>query len=1030
MEASLLKGNTLKLSYFKSIIFQILCALNYLEKNGVYLTYLNPSWIMVNLKTQHIMMKMFPMQVCFPISETFNPKKMTYYPPELLLNNDLFNEFNDEYYNTCKEDKDSYKENEFDMLLKNRNDYSISHKKILSNYNKSKLAVWSFGKILIDLLVSKSIFRNSDILFNYSSSTKFNKDYLDILIKYNDSKIIQSKEMRQYKINEGIQNTENKDKNDNSNKIDFKSYEEKQLLEYYFNGYFLNKESLFENLDEKTLYKELNNFDSLLSSCLNLDINKRKSVGELLQSEFFSDIRNNFTEFNYSVAPYSVGDSILKNVYDNDKIRKEVDYYSGFSYGVFTDIFDINLFEYLCVMNMLNNNISNKESSLTMLIGSESDINEVVINNNKVNRNNKNTKYKLLLSETIIEDLVRMIANNKYNINLISERTISIDLDADSIGLNNSVLKENRKTNFSENSTLYSIVPSIQKNNLINNKTLKNLEKVLDAIIEKHVNYSKVLEYKTRYDIKKTLFKCIVNLEYLKNLVAFKIKSSDYYQDFKLSKLKILNTNRKFSYMFLLDAYHLSDLDVTINNETEITSSIHNQIINNINYINNKINTETNTTTNSSSIIEVFENIICSNTSNNSNKKQTSLKENEFNKFYLEELNQITKDALRCKDYHIIFRSFQGQHHLIELFKSILILDKDFFYIQGMESIASAFIYLFSPNMTQARNCMMKFSKKYYSNFIDAKSKSLKSLDFFHIILMRLLAFFDPELFAYLEKIEMYDEQQYFTSWIITFFSRSFDYNEVFLIWDVIFHEKINFIYLIIISMLINARMHIFQSSRELMLTEIIPNISKYVNIKKVVYYACEISRIPMQSSLILSSEFDVEIVDELKKNPFYAERWWMFVDFDSSKYVLPIIYLEDLNSKLDNVVFIDVRSPQEFSLLNISESFNFHLTDKVKEMKDLSKKNLSVIEALRKLTNSGFENKDNKDIRDKKVKKNNNEFCFLFDKIVLFVIVGSRSSQYYEIDYLLHNEGFRFMCILKGGIDQIYIDKPELLGK
>jgi Rab-GTPase-TBC domain len=55
--------------------------------------------------------------------------------------------------------------------------------------------------------------------------------------------------------------------------------------------------------------------------------------------------------------------------------------------------------------------------------------------------------------------------------------------------------------------------------------------------------------------------------------------------------------------------------------------------------------------------------------------------------------------------------------------------------------------------------------------FFDTSKKNINDLAFNHLILGRLLAFFDPELYLYLKEIAFLEEQ-FSANWILTLFSR------------------------------------------------------------------------------------------------------------------------------------------------------------------------------------------------------------------------------------------------------------------
>ncbi len=88
-----------------------------------------------------------------------------------------------------------------------------------------------------------------------------------------------------------------------------------------------------------------------------------------------------------------------------------------------------------------------------------------------------------------------------------------------------------------------------------------------------------------------------------------------------------------------------------------------------------------------------------------------------------------------------------------------------------MESICSAFAKMFYPSLDTTYQVFFKFVKKMLFQFFETSNKTINDLAFNHLILSRLLAFFDPELYLYLKEIAFLDEQ-FSANWILTLFSR------------------------------------------------------------------------------------------------------------------------------------------------------------------------------------------------------------------------------------------------------------------
>lgn len=142
----------------------------------------------------------------------------------------------------------------------------------------------------------------------------------------------------------------------------------------------------------------------------------------------------------------------------------------------------------------------------------------------------------------------------------------------------------------------------------------------------------------------------------------------------------------------------------------------------------------------------------------------------ENKEFINTEMIQIKKDIVRCEEYDIIFKTDEGKMYLKSLFENLLYNKEDFFYLQGMDSIAAAFIKLYYPNKEIYYQVFYKLIKKLTYNFLDMENKQIKDLNFHHCIISRILAFLEPELYVYLDSIEFFDDL-YASAWLITLFS-------------------------------------------------------------------------------------------------------------------------------------------------------------------------------------------------------------------------------------------------------------------
>lgn len=142
----------------------------------------------------------------------------------------------------------------------------------------------------------------------------------------------------------------------------------------------------------------------------------------------------------------------------------------------------------------------------------------------------------------------------------------------------------------------------------------------------------------------------------------------------------------------------------------------------------------------------------------------------ENKEFIINEMNQIKKDIIRCEEYDILYKTEEGKHYLKNLFEVLLYNKEDFFYIQGMDSIAAAFIKLYYPENELYFQVFYKFIKKLTFNFLDLEKKTIKNLEFHHLIISRIIAFIEPDLYLYLDSISFF-EDLYASCWLITLFS-------------------------------------------------------------------------------------------------------------------------------------------------------------------------------------------------------------------------------------------------------------------
>ena len=327
---------------------------------------------------------------------------------------------------------------------------------------------------------------------------------------------------------------------------------------------------------------------------------------------------------------------------------------------------------------------------------------------------------------------------------------------------------------------------------------------------------------------------------------------------------------------------------------------------------------------------------------------------------------------------------------LKQIFQALIYNQEDFFYVQGMESICSAFVKLFYPNIDTSYQVFFRFIKKMLFQFFDTKKKSVNNLAFNHLLIARLIAFFDPELYIYLKDISFLDEQ-FSVNWILTLFSQSFKFDAVYKIWDLFLLENINMFYLVIVYILKHNRLIILENSKDFILSGF-REMTENLKPEKILMEVIQMKKMIPDSLIPIVSDFSEEIVSELSKSDYFKFRWWDLCNFNTNSYLLPIINLDDVITNIQNLCFIDVRLKADFEQKKIKDSINFNLTQK------MNIENL--IKSFHNLKNSHK----------------------------MFVIIGDKRTDYYDISQILLKNKIKYLTILKGGIDIVYTDEISLI--
>jgi len=186
---------------------------------------------------------------------------------------------------------------------------------------------------------------------------------------------------------------------------------------------------------------------------------------------------------------------------------------------------------------------------------------------------------------------------------------------------------------------------------------------------------------------------------------------------------------------------------------------------------------------------------------------------------------------------------------------------------------------------------------------------------------------------------------------------------------------------------------YIMGNSKDTIMLEFINVFSNSIKVEFLMTEAVKLYKFIPHSLMPINYEYHEEVFEELKKNEYFRERWWLFENFfaDSSKYNVPVITFEDVTKIYEKVVFVDIRSLQEYENIRIKDSCFLSL-----------EKN-KYYDATMNLIENGKGSK-------------------------FFVLVNNRGADYKEKVMFLLNKKVKFVCILIGGIDVVFIDEPNMI--
>jgi hypothetical protein len=176
-------------------------------------------------------------------------------------------------------------------------------------------------------------------------------------------------------------------------------------------------------------------------------------------------------------------------------------------------------------------------------------------------------------------------------------------------------------------------------------------------------------------------------------------------------------------------------------------------------------------------------------------------------------------------------------------------------------------------------------------------------------------------------------------------------------------------------------------------ITKELNEISDFVKVDPIINDTIKMYKFIPMNMLPITYEYSEDVVAELKNNEFFKNRWWEFENYYTEKFKVPIIQMDDVLKYYDKILFIDIRTQQEYESLKIKDSLYLGL-----------QKN-----KYQDVTNNSLD------------KHNSNKFI---------VLIGNKNSTY--IDHISHllNKKIKFVCILQGGIDILELEEPNLLIK
>ena len=251
------------------------------------------------------------------------------------------------------------------------------------------------------------------------------------------------------------------------------------------------------------------------------------------------------------------------------------------------------------------------------------------------------------------------------------------------------------------------------------------------------------------------------------------------------------------------------------------------------------------------------------------------------------------------------------------------------------------------------------------------------------IIFEKIFSFYDIEYYLFLKGNDFFSEyknfiEKYFSNFFSSFILKPSNFFKLF---DILILYKINIIYIILLQFFLFLKENIFKKIYQ-------KEIYNFI-IKNIILFNFIVEDIINETLLMynntplsfmrLDNEFNEDILEELKKNEFLKNRYWEFIDYKN--YKLSIINLDEVISNANNII-----------LINIIENDN-------------KNKKLKKLYSLNKLI-------ENKEKFNNKIK----------------VLIGNKDCNIENVVNIIYNNEINKVCILKGGIEIIEMDSPDLL--